>query len=172
MKTLPIDKNRLLNAVPAVSVMTVLFIIFFFTMNQIAFGAGSRSQFRNSDERREKANVYFKEGEQLQDMKKYKEASRKYKKAVDIDSDYAEAWSNLGYSYRKQGKFDWAVDAYQKAIKLKPDLAEAHEYLGEAYAEMGKFDKAEKELQILRELGSDEAGELEEFIAEMKAKNS
>jgi tetratricopeptide (TPR) repeat protein len=172
MKTLSIDKYSLLNSVSAVSAMTFLLIIFFFTMNQIAYGAGSPSQFRNSDERREKANTYFKEGEQLQDMKKYKEASRKYRKAVDIDSDYAEAWSNLGYSYRKQGKFDWAVDAYQKAIKLKPDLAEAHEYLGEAYAEMGKFDKAEKELQILRELGSSEAGELEEFITKMKAKNS
>jgi tetratricopeptide (TPR) repeat protein len=169
MKTLSIDKYSLLNAVSA---FTVLFIIFFFTLNQIAYGAGSPSRYRSSDEKREQANRYFKEGEQLQQMKKYKEASRKYNKAVEIDSDYAEAWSNLGYSYRKQGKFDWAVHAYKKAIKLKPDLAEAHEYLGEAYAEMGKFGKAEKELQILRELGSDETGELEEFIEKMKAKNS
>ena len=172
MKTLTIDRSRLSSTVSA---LTVLSILLFFVMNQIAYGAGAPSRPSTTSEpaaqKREKANVYFKEGVALQEMKKYKEASTKYEKAVKVDSKYAEAWSNLGYTYRKQGQFDKAVRAYKKAIKLKPDLAEAHEYLGEAYAEMGKFDLAEKELKILRDLGSDEADELEEFIEKMKAKS-
>jgi tetratricopeptide (TPR) repeat protein len=170
MKTLTLSRS---NYIKDIKLLTVVWTIFLLAVNQIAYGAGSPAQpSMTASEKREKANVYFNEGEQLQEMKKYKEASRKYEKAVKIDDKYAEAWSNLGYTYRKQGKFDWAVHTYKKAIKLKPDLAEAHEYLGEAYAEMGKFDRAEKELQILRELGSDEADELEEFIAKMKAKNN
>jgi len=157
------------------SASTVLFMILFFTLTQIAHGAGAPSRPSTTSEsaaqKREKANVYFKQGEALQEMKKYAEASKKYEKTVEIDDQYAEAWSNLGYTYRKQGQFDKAVQTYKKAIELKPDLAEAHEYLGEAYAEMGKFDLAEKELQILRELGSDEADELEEFIEKMKTKS-
>ena len=172
MTTLTIGRSKLLHTM---STLSVLLFISFFTMNQIAYGAGAPSRsstaLESAAQKREKANVYFKQGEALQEMKKYPEASQKYEEAVKIDSQYAEAWSNLGYTYRKQGQFDKAVGAYKKAIKLKPDLAEAHEYLGEAYAEMGKFDLAEKELQILRELGSDEADELEEFIEKMKAQS-
>ncbi len=54
---------------------------------------------------------------------------------------------------------------------MKPDLAEAHEYIGEAYAEMSKFDLAEKHLQILKDLGADEAAELEAFIQKQKTKS-
>jgi tetratricopeptide (TPR) repeat protein len=143
-----------------------------FALNQIAYGAGSSSKPSTKSEsaakKRERANEYFEEGKMLQEKWRYKEASKKYERAVKIDPEYAEAYSNLGYTYRKQGMPDKAVRTYKKAIRLDPKLAAAHEYLGETYAEMGKYDLAEKQLQILQNLGSDEAEKLAEFIKKMK----
>lgn len=149
----------------------ILLILFsLLTITQISFAAGSSpSNNVSAAEIRKKANIHFERALSFQKSGQYFEASEAYKKAVKVDSKYAQAWSNLGYSYRKQGYYKKAIKAYKKAIKLNPSLAEAHEYLGEAYAELGKFDLAEKELQILKSLGSDEADELEAFIKKRKA---
>jgi tetratricopeptide (TPR) repeat protein len=152
-----------------IKIMTALLIVSFWILSQNAYAVNApQSSGTTSSQKREKANIYFEEGLKLKENGDYKEASKQYEKAVRADASYAEAWSNLGYTYRKQGFFDKAVKAYKKAIKLSPDLAEAHEYLGEAYAEMGKFDLAENELKILRKLGSNEADELEEFITKSR----
>ena len=160
--------------VKLLTAITAMLMIFSFALNQHVYGAGTSSKSTTKSEsaaqKRERANEYFEEGKSLQEKWRYKEASKKYERAIKIDPTYAEAYSNLGYTYRKQGKLDKAVRTYKKAIKLDPKLAEAHEYLGETYVEMGKFDLAEKELQILQELDSDHAKKLADFIE--KKKNS
>ena len=140
-----------------------------------AYGAGTSSQPapQNSStvDKRQKANLYFAKGKDFQAREQWQQAAEQYEISVRSDPDYAEAWSNLGYCYRKQEQFQRAVAIYKRALRLDPNLAEAHEYLGETYAVMGKFELAERELLFLRNLGSDEADELEAFIEEMKRRS-
>ena len=157
------------------SILTITAILTLFPLAglfhfQNAYGAGApKVSTPSPEERRQKANIHFDEGEAFRKQGKYKEASRAFEKAVRADKTYAEAYSNLGYTLRKQNIYGKAVKAYRKAIKLNPKLAQAHEYLGEAYAEMGEFEKAETQLSTLRQLGSAEADRLEKFIADTKA---
>ena len=170
MKTIALSRPQLFEMI---KILLLLSLGIFWIWNQNLHAAGAPARPSQSpDDKRSTANVYFESGEKLQKAGDYQRASRKYERAVRIDPDYAEAWSNLGYTYRKIGNFKDAVMAYKKAIRIAPDLAEAHEYLGEAYAEMGKFDLAEKELEILRQLGAEEAKELEEFITKLKSGQS
>jgi tetratricopeptide (TPR) repeat protein len=143
--------------------------------NQWVSAAGapssSASQPAAMQTRRQKANEFFRQAESYQKAERYNDAAAAYEKAVQTDPDYAEAHSNLGFCLRKQKMFDKAIESYQRAIAINPKLTQAHEYIGEAYAEMGKFDLAERHLNILKTLDSNEAAELEAFIRKAKTKS-
>jgi predicted TPR repeat methyltransferase len=63
-------------------------------------------------------------------------------KAITVQPDYVEAYSNLGNTLKALGKLNEAVVCYNKAIAIKPDYAEAHSNLGAALQELGEFDGA------------------------------
>ena len=156
-----------------IPVLILSLFCFILVLPQSVFSAGSSSSSiskpLSAKEKREKANKYFTIAKQDQDKGEYARAIKNYKKAVKIDNKYAEAYSNLGYCYRKSGDYDWALSSYKKALKIDPKLAPAHEYIGEAYAELGKFDKAEEHLAILKTIDQENAEKLEAYIEKMRS---
>ena len=66
-----------------------------------------------------------------------------FKKALDLDPDFALCWAELGRAYAMKAGSGWmppvegfalARDAVERALSLEPDLAEAHALLGRILA--------------------------------------
>jgi len=95
-------------------------------------------------------------------------AAGAFRKALDLRPAYPEAWNELGYALRNQGKYADSLKAYDEALRLRPDFPEALEYLGEAYVKLGRVDDARKILERLKSLDAARAGELAEAISKGK----
>ncbi len=91
-----------------------------------------------------------------------------FRKAVDLRPAYPEAWNELGYALRNQGRYADSINAYDQALRLRPNFPEALEYLGEAYVKLGRVDDARQILERLKPLDAGRAGELAEVIAKGK----
>ena len=83
--------------------------------------------------------------------KRLEKASKEYVKAVaqqlaavGKNPRFHEAFSSLGYAYRKLGKYEQALKAYESCLKVAPDYAEAIEYRGEAYLGLNRVQEAQQ----------------------------
>jgi len=87
-----------------------------------------------------------------------------FRKAIALRATFPEAWNELGYALRNQGRYPDSLAAYEEALRLRPDFPEALEYLGEAYVKMGRLDDASRVLDRLRPLDARRAEELAQVI--------
>jgi Flp pilus assembly protein TadD len=65
-----------------------------------------------------------------------------YRKALEIQPNYAMAHNNLGSALAHQGRCDEAFTEYQKALELQPNLVLAHDNLGDLLATRGQYPEA------------------------------
>jgi tetratricopeptide (TPR) repeat protein len=65
-----------------------------------------------------------------------------YRKALEIDSNYVDAWNNLGVAYFYYSNFDSAVLCLKKALDINPDYPPAHNNAGYILDALGEYDKA------------------------------
>ena len=71
-------------------------------------------------------------------------AAADFERAVKNDATLYQAYSELGFTLRKMGKFDESLAAYDKSLSIQPDYTPALEYRAEAYLGLNRIDDARK----------------------------
>jgi tetratricopeptide (TPR) repeat protein len=87
-----------------------------------------------------------------------------FRGAITLHAAFPEAWNELGYALRNQGRYTESLQAYDQALRLRPNFPEALEYLGEAYVKLGRLGDARRILDLLRPLDAARAKELADVI--------
>jgi adenylate cyclase len=79
-----------------------------------------------------------------------------FKRAIELDADYAVAYSWLGWTYWMEWSFEWsqdptsldrALELAQRALSLDDSLSDAHALLGKVYLWKKQYDQAISELE-------------------------
>jgi non-specific serine/threonine protein kinase len=88
-----------------------------------------------------------------------------FEKAVELDPNYASAWTGLGAIYDLKGQFlgipelsHKAIELEKKALELNPRLSHAHQFLGGAYISIGRYDEAIEAIKEAMRLEPNNAG--------------
>jgi tetratricopeptide (TPR) repeat protein len=71
-------------------------------------------------------------------------AAADFERAVKNDPNLYQAYSELGFTLRKMGKFDESLAAYDKSLSIEPGYSPALEYRAEAYLGLNRIDDARK----------------------------
>ena len=96
--------------------------------------------------------VFFNYGIVLKNLGKLKDAELSYRKAIEINPDFADAHSNLGNILNDLGKLDEAIVCYEKAIDTDQNLESALEGIGRSLLKKGNH--SDGLLKIREAIGS------------------
>ena len=92
------------------------------------------------------ATEYYEQGKILAELNRTKDALKLYKKAINIQSDYVEAWNQKGNVLYKLEEYNDALEAYERAIQINsnnPDeILQAWIGRGLVLDKLERFDEA------------------------------
>ena len=75
-------------------------------------------------------------------LEKWQNAIFAFKKALDADDKFVEAYNNIGVAYSHIGDDKKAVENYTLAIRLKKDYANGYNNLASHYDDLGQYSEA------------------------------
>jgi tetratricopeptide (TPR) repeat protein len=91
----------------------------------------------------------YADGMEAWDKKDWPAVITAMEKVVKRRPHHDNAWTRLGYAYRKLRNYDASLKAYDRAITRNPHNRAALEYMGEAYVELGLLEHAKAVLNRL-----------------------
>ncbi len=114
------------------------------------------------------AKQHYDKGVEYGQQGRFDDAIAEYSKAIELDHNFAEAYSNRGNAYRALGEIQRAIADYAEAIRLNPQDAGAYASRALAYTALGKDREAERDIDKAVEFGFD-ADLLRAAVEELKA---
>jgi len=79
-------------------------------------------------------------------------AVEEFKKAIEINPNYADAYHNLANTYQQMNQLDLAIENYQKAASINPQLWQSYQNLAAIYFNQGQYDLAEENIKKALEI--------------------
>lgn len=70
------------------------------------------------------------------------DSEKSFRKAIELNPNYAAAHSNLGVVLQAMGRLDEAILAHRSALAVNPRFHTAHFNLGNVYKDMGRLEDA------------------------------
>jgi len=90
------------------------------------------------------ASLFNMSGTYYASLGQLESAVKRYKQALAINSNYAEAYYNLGIVLKNLGQREAAIKRYKQALAITPDCPEAYNNLGIVLHELGQLEAAVK----------------------------
>jgi tetratricopeptide (TPR) repeat protein len=97
------------------------------------------------------AETAFNLGNVLYALGRARHALARFRQAVELDCDFAEAWNNLASVHVELEQWEDAVEAGERALALAPDYLEAHYNLAQALNASGRRKEARRHGRIYLE---------------------
>lgn len=124
----------------------------------------------------QEAKAEFDRGVKLYQEGDLKSAEAAFRKAIELDSEFAEAYANLGSVLANQDNLPEAISQFENAVKLRPDLPLLHYQLGVALYLENKPQQAVASLtkarDLLKEQGKKEDAEkIEKALEKIKTES-
>lgn len=90
----------------------------------------------------ERPDLHYNLGNAYAATSRFPDAAAAYRRAVELEDGFIEAWFNLAEVLEKLDRLQGSIDAYQKVLELDSDLAPALTNLGCVLTEAGRLEEA------------------------------